>query len=234
MLREGGIGRGWKVSKIAALFVQTDGCYFGRDDIIPYDINNDARLYSGPYPVIAHPPCQRWGKMWFGQPAYVARTGIRKKKGDDNGCFKSALLSAREYGGVIEHPWGSHAWPHFDITVPPKEGGWIKADDYGGYTCCVEQGRYGHYARKPTLLLVYGVSCDDLPELDWGVGKHRIPQWAIDKYGIQYCKKAGELAFKGGGTDSKDRIATPLPFMEILISIAVKAKVAINVIKDKE
>jgi hypothetical protein len=58
----------------------------------------------------------------------------------------------RKYGGILEHPWGSHAWPHFGLNTPPREGGWIVADFDGGWTCCVEQGRYGHYARKPTLL----------------------------------------------------------------------------------
>ena len=91
------------------------------------------------------------------------------------------------------------------------------ADFYGGWTCCVEQGRYGHYARKPTLL--YAVNCE-LPELDWGESEAQFPQWAIDKHGLDYCKRAGELAFKGGGTDSAPRIGTPEPFREILIKMA--------------
>lgn len=207
---------------IAALFVQTDGCYFNLPSVDPWDERRDARKYDGPYPIVAHPPCQRWGKMWFGQPLTVKKTGIRQKKGDDGGCFKSAMDGVARFGGVIEHPWGSHAWKHFGINKPPRSGGWIKADEYGGWTCCVEQGRYGHYARKPTLLFVYGVDKEDLPELEWGHGPHRIPQWAIDKYGIEYCKKAGEMAFKGGGKDSSARIGTPVPFRDLLISIAEK------------
>ncbi len=81
----------------------------------------------------------------------------------------------------------------------------------------MEQGRYGHYARKPTLLLAYGC---DLPDLDWGVSKPSFPQWAIDKHGVQYCKRAGELAFKGGGTDSSPRIGTPDQFRTILLDMA--------------
>lgn len=205
---------------IAALYVETSGCYFDLDDVDPWDESRDARLYLGPHPVVAHPPCQRWGKMWMGQPLWVKRTGERKKKGDDGGCFEAALKAVRAWGGVIEHPWGSHAWAHFGLKKPSRNGGWIKADDYG-FTCCVEQGRYGHYARKPTLLYAVGVQ---LPELDWGVGPHRIPQWAIDKYGIEYCKKAGEMAFKGGGTDSSPRIGTPLLFRDLLISMVKTTK----------
>jgi hypothetical protein len=37
------------------------------------------------------PPCQRWGKLWAGQPLWIKRTGIRKIKGDDGGCFATAL-----------------------------------------------------------------------------------------------------------------------------------------------
>jgi hypothetical protein len=29
----------------------------------------------------------------------------------------------RRYGGVLEHPWGSHAWAHFNLNTPPRSGG---------------------------------------------------------------------------------------------------------------
>lgn len=143
------------LSSVAALYVETGGCYFGVPGVDPWDEPRDARKYSGPHPVVAHPPCQRWGKLWAGQPLWIKRTGERKIKGDDDGCFAAALAAVIRYGGVIEHPWQSHAWPHFDITVPPRSGGWVDAGAPNlGWTCCVEQGRYGHYARKPTMLYV--------------------------------------------------------------------------------
>lgn len=213
-----------KQTEVAALYVEKGGSYFNLPGVDPWDEERDARKYDGPYPVIAHPPCQRWGKMWFGQPAYVARTGIRHTKGDDGGCFKAALEAARKWGGVIEHPWGSYAWAHFGLNRPPRTGGWIAADFEGGWTCCVEQGRYGHYARKPTLLVVYGVAMEDLPDLKWGIGRHKIPDWAIEKYGLEYCKKAGEMAFKGGGKDSSPRISTPAAFRDLLIELAKKSR----------
>ena len=202
---------------ISALFVETNGAYFGMPDIDPWDEKRDARKYAGPYPVIAHPPCQRWGKMWFGSPNVVKKTGIRKVKGDDGGCFESALRSVRTYGGVIEHPWGSHAWAHFVLNLPSRNGGWIVADFYGGWTCCVEQGRYGHYARKPTLL--YAVGCN-LPELDWGIGKSRLDPAVIERMGLARAKKLGEVSSKGGGTDSSPRIGTPEQFKRLLITMA--------------
>ena len=204
---------------VAALYVAEGGCYFNLPNVDPWDEARDARRYAGPYPVVAHPPCQRWGKLWAGQPLWIKRTGERKIKGDDQGCFKSALFDVRTYGGVLEHPWGSHAWAFFGLNKPSRSGGWIKADEYG-WTCCVEQGRYGHYARKPTLLYAVGT---DLPELDWGVSEPQYPQEAIDKHGLDYCKKAGELAFKGGGKDSAIRIGTPEPFRDLLLSMARSA-----------
>ena len=202
---------------IAALYVQTGGSYFGLDGVNPWDKARDARLYSGPHPIVAHPPCQRWGKMWAGSPSVIAKTGVRKVKGDDGGCFAAALDAVRRYGGVLEHPWGSHAWPRFNINTPPRSGGWIAADGYGGWTCCVEQGRYGHYSRKPTLL--YAVGCY-LPELVWGKTEANFPEYAIERYGLSKCKRMGELAFKGGGTDSAARIGTPPEFRDILIAMA--------------
>lgn len=167
----------------------------------------DAHLYDGPHPVVAHPPCQRWGKMWFGQPLTVKRTGVRKEKGADGGCFVAALAAVRRWGGVLEHPWQSHAWPHFGLNTPPREGGWVSADYLGagqyGWTCCVEQGRYGHYARKPTLL--YAVGCD-LPGLDWGKGEARLDPAIVERMGLKRAKRLGEVGGKGGGKDSTPRI----------------------------
>lgn len=203
--------------KIAALYVETNGSYFGLENIDPWDETRDARKYEGPWPVIAHPPCQRWGKMWAGSPSYIAKTGIRKVKGDDAGCFAAALAAAKQHGGVIEHPWGSYAWPYFKINKPPRSGGWIQADEVGGWTCCIEQGRYGHWMRKPTLLLAYHTV---LPELNWGISEPVYPQWAIDRYGLKKVKRMGEIAFRGGGKDNKHRIGTPLEFRNILIQMA--------------
>ncbi|MCK0531487.1 hypothetical protein [Sphingobium agri] len=204
---------------IAALYVETGGSYFGLPGVDPWDEARDARTYLGPHPVIVHSPCQRWGKLWAGQPLWIKRTGIRKKKGDDGGCFKCGLADARRWGGVMEHPWGSHAWKAFGIPVPPRSGGWIPTGD-GGWTCCVEQGRYGHYARKPTLLLVYGVARENLPELDWGIGESRLDPAIVERMGLERAKRLGEVGGKGGGTDSSPRIGTPEPFRDLLIDIA--------------
>jgi hypothetical protein len=207
---------------VAALYVERGGVYWGRNDIDPWDEARDARLYAGPWPVVAHPPCQRWGKLWAGQPLWIKRTGERKTKGDDGGCFAAALAAVRKWGGVIEHPWGSHAWPHFGLNTPPRIGGWIVADFLGGWTCCVEQGRYGHYARKPTLIYAYGVDLPDMEQV--GVGASRLDPAVIERMGLKRAKRLGEVGAKGGGTDSAPRIGTPPAFRDILISMAQSAR----------
>lgn len=203
---------------IAALFVETDGSYFHLPGVDPWDQPRDARKYAGPHPVVAHPPCQRWGKFWAGQPLHIKRTGIRKVKGDDGGCFEAALAAAREYGGVIEHPEGSHAWAHFGMNKPPRTGGWVLADVYGGRTCCVEQGQYGHHARKPTWLLAYKVP--ELPHLRWGKTEAKLDPEMVARLGFKRAQRRGEVASKGGGTDSSQRIGTPPEFRDLLIAMA--------------
>lgn len=161
--------------------------------------------------------------MWFGQPLWVKRTGEREKLGDDNGCFAAALDSVQTWGGVLEHPWDSHAWPHFGIPVPPRGGGWISTDMFGpqGWTCCVEQGRYGHYARKPTLLLAYHIG--EPPSLRWGKGKPRLDPVVVERMGLERAKRLGEVGARGGGTDSSPRVHTPVEFRDLLIDLARSA-----------
>lgn len=210
-----------KSNRIAALYVETGGSYFGLPNVDAWDEARDARLYAGPHPVVAHPPCQRWGKLWAGQPLWIKRTGERKIKGDDGGCFAAALAAVRQWGGVLEHPDQSHAWEHFGLAKPSRQGGWTAADYLGagrfGWTCCVEQGRYGHHARKPTWL--YAVDTDR-PELRWGKSEMRLDPEVVARIGIDRAKRRGEVAAKGGGVDSAPRIGTPAPFRDLLLSLA--------------
>ena len=86
---------------IAALYVEPAGIYIGVPDVDPWDEARDARTYSGPHPVVAHPPCQRWGRFWHGS----TRKPHQYKLGDDGGCFAACLTSVRQWGGLLEHPW---------------------------------------------------------------------------------------------------------------------------------
>lgn len=203
---------------IAALYVQKGGCYTGLPGVDAWDINRDARTYAGPHAVVAHPPCERWGRYWGGSPT----TFPRLKKGDDKGCFAAALASVRRWGGILEHPEASAAWAAFRLAAPPRAGGWMRADwidGHHGWTCCVEQGAYGHKARKATWLYAHGV---ELPELKWGpaVG---------DFLRLEDGFHSAEERARGVKTGScqrlsqRQRAATPLEFRDLLISIAASA-----------
>lgn len=203
---------------IAALYVETNGCYFKVDGVDPWDEPRDARKYDGPWPVVAHPPCQRWGRFWHGS----TRKPHQFKLGDDNGCFEAALAAVRRFGGVLEHPADSHAWATFGLAAPDKKGGWTRADKLGGMTCHVEQGHYGHLARKPTWL--YAVA-PWLPQLRWGRGEQRIHPTALAKHGYAKARRVGMMAMVGGKDKTKIRNATPEDFRDVLVSIAVVAGV---------
>jgi hypothetical protein len=85
---------------IAALYVDPHGTYADMPGMDLWPEARDARLYGGPHPVIAHPPCQRWGRFWHGS----TRKPHQFTLGDDGGCFEAALNCVRVYGGVLEHP----------------------------------------------------------------------------------------------------------------------------------
>lgn len=185
---------------IAALYVETDGCYFDQAGVDPWDEARDAREYIGPHPVVAHPPCQRWGRFWHGS--------TRKPH-------------QYQLGGVLEHPADSRAWSHFGLTPPRRHSGWQRADMHDGWTCYVEQGHYGHASRKPTWLYVHGI---DKPDLQFGPGQQRLPQWMIDRYGYEKARRIGVVAMVGGKDKTKIRNATPHQFRDLLLSMARTVK----------
>jgi hypothetical protein len=202
---------------ISALFVETNGCYFGVDGVDPWDITRDARQYAGPHPCVLHPPCQRWGKFWHGS----TRKPHQFELGADDGCFASALASVRKWGGVLEHPADSHAWAHFGLSKPKRGAGWARADSQGGWTCYVEQGHYGHLSRKPTWLYACHT---ELPELCWDRLPQRLHPVALERYGYEKARRIGMMAMVGGKRKTEIRNATPVEFRDILLKMAATAK----------
>ncbi len=206
---------------IAALFVDRRGPYWNRPDIDAWDETRDARKYAGPYPCVVHPPCQRWGRYWSGGPS--ARE--RRILGDDDGCFYSALESVRKWGGVLEHPEASHAFKRYCLRVPPKSGGWCRVaqQDHDYWTCCVEQGNYGHSARKATWLYYVGEQAP--PDLIWGKSSGvRLDEGFHSKAERDAARAAGQRPVKRLST--VQNIVTPPAFAELLISLARLARPA--------
>jgi len=202
------------VQTIAALYVEADGPYINVPGVDAWTVKQDARTYNGPHPVVAHPPCKRWGRYWSGGPS--AR--VRRKLGDDDGCFAAALYAVRTFGGVIEHPEASAAREWFGLPAAPRLGwGWSNdADKYGGRSCVVAQGRYGHRARKLTWLYAVLPSFPLLDVRDFvGVriedGFHTNAERAAARArGVVPVKRLGR----------RERLLTPLPFRDLLLDMA--------------
>lgn len=191
---------------IAALFVQRGGCYWDLPGVDPWDVERDARLYAGPWPVVAHPPCARWCQL----AAMVEARYPHCRQGDDGGCFASALASVRRWGGVLEHPAYTRAFAAHGLPDPPAEG-WQRTT-CGGWVCHVEQGHYGHRARKATWLYVHGA---EPPAMRWGKAEARA--W------VSWCdnNSNGKVVERMG---KRERNATPHAFRDLLISIAQSAR----------
>lgn len=195
---------------IAALFVEKHGAYAGLDGVDVWDVTRDARLYAGPHAVIAHPPCSRFCRL-----AGLVEARWGHKRGDDGGCFKSALASVRKWGGVLEHPAYSDAWHIYGLPNPPRHGGWVRGL-CGGWSCHVEQGRYGHPAKKATWLYAFGV---ELPTLRWGSTLDSESKALVSWCGNHV--KSGETRPRVG---KHVAAATPVEFREVLLGIARSAR----------
>lgn len=141
--------------KVAALYVDPEGFYPGVACEV-WDKRRDARLYNGPLPVVAHPPCQEWGRL----------RAFAKCRGELD-CVAHAVDQVRQFGGVLEHPAGSLVWPVFGLP-PPDSTMW--PDGWGGVSYQIALGDYGFAAPKLTWL--YAVRCPGNP-LRAGFGGQR-------------------------------------------------------------
>lgn len=193
---------------VAALYVAKGGCYTNLPDVDAWAPPRDARLYAGPHPVVAHPPCGTWG-------AYAWRT--LDGPGNDGGCFEKALESVKRFGGVLEHPARSHAW-ETQLLAKPHSGSWQMDALNGGWVTEVSQGNYGHRARKLTwLFAVTGAP----PLLDWSqcVRRLDVPQDATDEQRARLIKTGVCQRLS-----KNQRAATPIPFRDLLLDIARNAR----------
>ena len=196
---------------VAALFVAREGVYFGAPGVECWDQTRDARTYAGPYPVVAHPPCSAWCQL-----AGIIESRYGHRVGDDGGCFAAALDAVRTFGGVLEHPAYSKAWRVFDLPRPPPLG-WQRGL-CGGWVTQVEQGRYGHAARKATWLYAFGQR--ELPALAWFDG---VPSKGLAL--VSFCKNRIAPDARARCT-KRNASRTPVEFRDLLLSIARAAALA--------
>lgn len=191
---------------VAALYVERGGVYWNLPGVDAWDEARDARLYDGPYPVVAHPPCNRWCLL---APLNAAQYGL--PVGEDDGCFAAALAAVERWGGVLEHPAYSLAWPAFGLPRPHR-GYWRAALDRPGWVTEVSQSAYGNQTRKRTWLYYVG---SDPPALDWrDVPGERI----VSDLGPGGSRRRGDEWEPGIQYDAAS--ATPESFRDALLGMA--------------
>lgn len=197
-----------RILRVAALFVQPSGCYASLPFVDPWPQDRDARNYTGPLPVVAHPPCQLWGPM--AAVNFLRWGGEHNRPGNDGGCFASAIEAVRKWGGVLEHPAATRAWTAHNLT-PPVTMGWQKTME-GDWVCEVWQSAYGHRANKATWLLYHGKNPP--LELRWKriVGTHQIG--GADQRGKARNKPK---------LSARESSATPELFRDALIALSLHA-----------
>ena len=88
-----------------------------------------------------------------------------KPRPDERNLARLAVALVREFGGVLEHPYGSKLWPAQKL---PAVG---ESDQYGGWTLVVDQNWWGHRAQKRTRLYVVGARPDQVPKMPMKLGK---------------------------------------------------------------
>lgn len=183
---------------VAALFVDPNGVYSGLPDVEVWDESRDARLYAGPWPVVAHPPCKSWSLMGNCRPLTRAA--------GDNGTFQAALAAVEKYGGVLEHPAHTRAWRTFNLPKPASPGWNIALHGRPGWATEIDQAAYGHPCHKMTWLYYVG---DSPPpsDLDW---RHIVTGRSVHNDG-------------GGGRDQRSK--TPPEFRDVLLAMARTALV---------
>lgn len=142
---------------IAALYVDPRGPYVAMSGVDPWDAQKDARLYQGPHPVVAHPPCGAWGDLH------------RFHQKDDGHLAPIAVEQVRTWGGVLEHPQHSKLWKVLDLPRPGE-----LPDAWGGWSLDVDQVAWGHPAKKPTRLYFVGVDPRSVQPLTGGEPTHCV------------------------------------------------------------
>jgi hypothetical protein len=101
---------------VAVLFARADSHYKALPGVDVWDIERDALKWPGGHPVVAHPPCRAWGKLYY----------FAKPRPGEKDLALFAVKQIRRYGGVLEHPKDSKLWPAAGLPHPGH------IDEFGG------------------------------------------------------------------------------------------------------
>jgi hypothetical protein len=178
---------------VAALYIDPRGPYPKLPGVDCWDETRDARVYQGPFPVVAHPPCGPWGRLRMmnrHQPRELAPYAVEQ---------------VRRFGGVLEHPSGSLLWRECGLPFPGEF-----PDAFGGWSLAVNQCDFGHVALKPTWLYLVGIAPSS-------VNERRAPRKPTHRVARDRSRTA-RGALKECSAELRRR--TPVEFAEWLVSLA--------------
>ena len=114
-----------------------------------YDKQRNAWSYKGDDMIIAHPPCQQWGRL----------RGLANKNEKEKELALFCLDQVMKNGGILEHPVSSLLWNHIERSKVTL----LK----------VNQSWWGYPATKSTILLFRHVRPLSFP-LNFNAITHRV------------------------------------------------------------
>jgi len=178
--------------QVAALYVDLErGPYSLLPGVTPWGIHQDATLYAGSHPVVAHPPCGHWGRYHH--------------KSHDNGATGPiAVAQVRRHSGVLEHPKDSKLWRFCDMPQPGEP-----PDRFGGWSIRINQCDWGHIAQKRTWLYIVGTG--NLPPIP--------PPVVLDR-SLYYRKPSGRWSSPVERMTKSKRHLTPPRLADWLVELA--------------
>ena len=141
--------------QVAVLFARSDSVYKLMPECDVWDLDRDARNWTGGSSVIAHPPCRLWGRL---------RTFANFVPGEKE-LAVWAVEQVRRWGGVLEHPFGSTLWDECELPYPGA------IDLWGGWTLAAPQFWWGHKAEKSSWFYIVGCKPGDLPPIPLVLGE---------------------------------------------------------------
>lgn len=132
---------------IPVLFTSKNSLYLEDPRFDCYGEDRDAMTWTGTVPAIYHPPCRLFS--------------VLKGLSNAGKCEKFygyySIMSARRFGGIVEHPNGSTLFKEMGCDLSGK------VDQYGGFLRKVNLSWFGFPAEKQTLIYIKGCRPAKLP-----------------------------------------------------------------------
>jgi hypothetical protein len=183
---------------VAVLCARIDSIYKTMPTCDVYDEARDARTFAGGLPVIAHPPCRLWGRLYK-----LARS---ENPEAERAFGVWCAGQVRTNGGVLEHPAHSKLWKAAGL---PKPG---ERDEFGGWTLAIPQFWFGHKAEKNTWFYIVGIDPSSIPPITLKLGE---PTHVVSST----IQRRGEPGYRPS-LKKKAREATPPAMAQWLVDLA--------------